>query len=77
MIHAIKHHKAYHEKLKRAFEKMINPKIFQVGYLVLKENINKIIANDEVKGKIEPNWLGVVVEATGSWAYRLSPMDGK
>lgn len=53
--------------------------MFQEGYLVLKENINKIATNDEVKGKFEPNWLGcfLMVEATGSGTYILSSMDGK
>jgi len=50
-----------------------------MGDLELKENIKKTIANDEEKGKFEPNWLGpfVVVKVTGSRAYRLSSMDGK
>lgn len=49
-----------------------------MGDLVLKENINKIVANYEVKGKFELNWLGpfFVVEATRSGAYKLSSMDG-
>lgn len=50
-----------------------------MGELVLKENKNKTIANDKIKGKFEPNWLGpyVVVDAIGSEAYKLSFMDGK
>jgi len=46
---------------------------------VLKVNINKTKANDEAKGKFEPNWLGpyVVIEAIGLGAYRISSMDGK
>ena len=41
-----------------------------MGYLVLKENINKIVANEEAKGKFEPNSLGpyIVVESIGSGA---------
>lgn len=33
---------------------------------MLKKNIDKIVANDEVKEKFEPNWLGsfVVVATT-------------
>jgi len=65
--------------LKRSFSKKIKPKMFQVGDLVLNENINKNITNDEVKGKFGPNWLEpfVVVEDIGSGAYKLSSMDGK
>jgi len=46
---------------------------------VLKININKIAANDEIKDNFEPNWLGpyVVIDATRSGAYRLSSMYGK
>lgn len=51
--------------------------MFQVGYLVLKENINKTTAND--KGNFEPNWLGpfVIIKDTRSGAYKLPSMDGK
>ena len=50
-----------------------------MGDLVLKENVNKIVANDEAKGKFEPNWLGpyVIVDVIGLGAYRLSSMDDK
>jgi len=46
---------------------------------VLKENINKIARNDEMKEKFEPNWLGlfVVIDLIRLGAYRLSSMDGK
>ena len=46
---------------------------------MLKENINKTIANDETKGKFEPNWLDpyIFVDAIGSRTYSLSSMDGK
>jgi len=78
-IKAIEHHKVYHAKLQRAFGKKIKIKEFKVGDLVFKEYINKIIANDETKWKFEPNWLGpyVVIDSTGSSAYRLSTLDGK
>lgn len=51
-IKSIEYQKAYHARLKRAFGKRLRPKEFKVGDLVLKENKN---ANDEVKGKFEPN----------------------
>jgi len=67
-IKEIENQKAYHAKLKRVFGKKIKLKEFNVGDLILKENINKIAANDEVKGKFEPNWLGlfIVIEVTRS-----------
>lgn len=78
-IKAIEHHKGYHAKLKRSFSKKIKVKEFKVDDLVLKENINKTIANNKFKGKFESNWLGpfFVVEAKGSRAYRLSSINGK
>lgn len=78
-IRASEHQKVYHAKLKGSFGKKIKAKEFNMGDLVLKDNINKIVVNDEVNGKFEPNWLGpyVVVEETGSRAYNLSYMDGK
>ena len=65
--------------LKRAFGIKIKTKAFDLGDLVLKENINKKTTNDEAKGKFEPNWLGpyVVVEAIGLVAYRFSTLGGK
>jgi len=65
-IHAIEHQRLYHANLKIAYDKKVKPKSFQVGDLVLKENINKTTTNDEVKGKFEPNWLDpyIVVEET-------------
>lgn len=66
IIKEIEHQEIYHAKLKRAFGNKIIPKEFKVGEFVLKKNINKIIANDEAKGKFELNWLSpfIVVEAT-------------
>jgi len=54
-IKAIEHQKVYHAKLKSAFGKKIKAKEFKVGDLVFKENLNKTAANDEIKGKFEPN----------------------
>lgn len=78
-IKAIEHQKLYHEKIKRAFGKRIKAKEFKVEDLVLKENINKIIANDETKGKFKSNWSVpyIMIDAIGSGAYRISSMDGK
>lgn len=78
-IRAIAHHKVYYAKLQRDFHKKIKIKEFKVDDLVLKENINKIAANDETKGKFEPTWLGpyVIVGSTRLGAYRLSTLDGR
>lgn len=46
---------------------------------MLKENINKINRNDEVKGELEPSYLRpfVLVEDVESYVYKLSSMDVK
>ena len=46
---------------------------------MLKENINKIAANDKTKGRFDLDWLGpyVVIDIIGLSAYRISSMDGK
>lgn len=49
-----------------------------MGDLVIRENINKTITNDKIKGKFEPLWYVIyVVDAIGLGAYKLSSMDGK
>lgn len=55
------------------------PKNFEVGDMVLQENISNISARDELKGKFEPNWVGpyLVTEVFGRGAYRLSTLDGE
>lgn len=48
-IKVVEHQKAYHEKLNKAFGKNVKSKLFKIQDLILKENINKIAMNDEVK----------------------------
>lgn len=75
----IENQKVFHAKLKREYEKKFKPIFFQMVDLVLKENINKIIANDEFKEKFELNWFSpyFVVDEMRIRAYKLSTMDGK
>lgn len=46
---------------------------------MLKENINEIVAKDEIKSKFKPNWFDpyVVVDEIGLGVYILSSMYGK
>ena len=55
------------------------PKNFEVGDMVLQENISNAIAKGELKGKFEPNWVGpyIITEVFGRGAYRLSTLDGE
>jgi len=57
----------------------VTPKAFEVGDMVLQENISKTIARDELKGKFEPNWVGpyIIMEAHGIGSHRLSTLYGE
>lgn len=61
----------YQNKIKRAYNKKIKPKQFEVGDLLLKENQAKTKAEkNEKPRKFEPNWVGpyVVTAKFGSGA---------
>ena len=55
------------------------PTAFEVGDMVLIENISNTIAKDELKGKFEPNWVGpyIIMKVHGRGSYRLSTLDGE
>lgn len=42
-------------------EKEIKPKKFQIGDLVLLENISSTTTSHKLKGKFQPNWIGLYV----------------
>ena len=57
----------------------MTPKAFEVGDMVLQENVSNTTTRDELKGKFEPNWVGpyIIMEAHGRGSYRLSTLDGE
>ncbi|XP_058757655.1 uncharacterized protein LOC131630928 [Vicia villosa] len=73
---AICHGQAYQKKMKRAFDKKIRARHFQVGDLVLKKILP--IHNDP-RGKWTPNYEGpyVVKKVFSGGAMILSTMDGE
>ncbi|XP_058755175.1 uncharacterized protein LOC131628350 [Vicia villosa] len=73
---AICHGQAYQKKMKKAFDKKIRPRHFQVGDLVLKKILP--IHNDP-RGKWTPNYEGpyVVKKVFSGGAMILSTMDGE
>ena len=75
---AYDHLTVYQNYLKHNFNKKVHPRQFQVGDMVLKENM-KVQANREKKGKFETTWLGpyVVIASFGSEAYQLSTFEGE
>ena len=63
--------------MKRAYGKKMVPKEFEVGDMVLQENISNTIAKDELKGKFKLNWVGpyIITKVFGRVSYRLSTLD--
>ena len=55
------------------------PKAFEIGDMVLQENISNTNTKDELKGKFKPNWVGpyIIIEVFGRGPYRLSTLDGE
>ena len=78
-ISSLEHLGAYQQRIKRSYIKRVIPKNFEVGDIVLQENISNIIAKDELKGKFELNWVGsyIIIEVFVKGAYRLSTLDGE
>ena len=65
---AYDHLTVYQTHLKKNLNKKVLPQHFQLGDMVLKENM-KIQADQEKKGKFEPTWLGPYV-VTASFGFR-------
>lgn len=74
---AVNHLTAYQQRMSRNYNHRVNPRVFQIGDLVLWEN-PKNQTKREKKGKFEPNWIGpyVIISVYGSKAYRLSTPEG-
>ena len=69
-INALEHLRAYQQRIKRSYGKKVVPKAFEVGDMVLQENISNNTTKDELKGKFEPNWVGpyIIIEVYGRGA---------
>jgi len=78
-INASEHLKAYQQRIKIAYGKKVVPKAFEVGDMVLQENISNTTTKDELKRKFEPNWVSpyIITEVHGRSSYRLSTLDGE
>ena len=68
----------YQQRIKRAYGKKMVAKEFEVGDMVLHENVSNTTTKDELKRKFEPNWVGpyIITEVFDRGAYRLSTLDG-
>lgn len=74
---ALNHLQGYQNKMRRSYNKRVNPHYFEVGDIVLNEN-HKNLTEHEKLGKFEPNWLGpfVITKVVGNDAYHLQMMEG-
>ena len=67
----------YRARMSRAYDKLVRPRAFTPGELVLVLKRTKIV-NRKGKGKFDPNWEGpyVIEEAYEGGAYQLVDTDG-
>ena len=74
-LRATDHVQTYHRKMTHAFRKMVKPRKFQKGDLVLK--VNKGLIGDP-RGKFRPTWSGsyVIRDLIQEGATRLTNLDG-
>ena len=70
--------RAYQQRMSRSYNKKVNPRSFQLGDLVLRENPKNQQQRTQ-KGKFEPNWLGpyIITAVFGSGEYQLSTAKGE
>ena len=75
ILRVVDHVQAYQRKMTRAFRKMVNPKKFKKGDLVLKV-LRGLIGDPE--GKFRPTWSGpyVIRDLTRGGAAWLTNLDG-
>jgi len=78
-INALEHLRTYQQRIKRAYGIKMVPKAFEVGDMVLQENVSSTTAKDELKGKFEPNWVGpyITKKVFGRGVYKLYTLDGE
>ena len=75
-IAAICHHQLYQNRMAKAYDKKVRPRVFQEGDLVLKKLLS---LSGEDRSKWAPNYEGpyVVRKAFSGGALKLSRMDGE
>jgi len=79
IINALEHLRIYQQRIKRAYGKKMVTKAFEIGDMVLQENVSNTTTKDELKRKFEPNCVGpyIITKVFGRGAYRLSTLDGE
>nr|XP_027067607.1 uncharacterized protein LOC113693243 [Coffea arabica] len=75
-LNAVCHGQCYQQRMARAYNKKVKPRLFEVGDKVLKRILPM---QDEAKGKFAPNWQGpfIVKKVLSGGALILMEMDGQ
>ncbi|XP_027169433.1 uncharacterized protein LOC113769160 [Coffea eugenioides] len=75
-LNAMCHGQCYQQRMARAYNKKVKPRLFEVGDKVLKRILPM---QDEAKGKFAPNWQGpfIVKKVLSGGALILMEMDGQ
>ena len=73
---AVYHSQCYQKRISRSFNKMVRPRQFKEGDLVLKKILS---IQEEAKGKFAPNYHGlfIVKKVLSGRALILAEMDGE
>lgn len=65
--------------MKRVYNKKVQPREFEIGDLVLKENQQQSHIERPLKDKFAPNWLEpyIVKQKFSTCTYHLADMEGR
>ena len=76
-LNALQNFELYRQNMVRAYEKLVKPRVFRKGGLVLVLR-RPIVVKGKVKGKLEPKWEGpfVIEQVYDGGAYQLIDQEG-
>jgi hypothetical protein len=77
-LNALQDLELYHRNMVRAYDKLVKPRVFHKGELVLVLRL-PIIVKGKSKGKLEPKWEGpfVIEQVYDGGAYQLINREGE
>jgi hypothetical protein len=77
-LNALQDLELYHRNMVRAYDKLVKPRVFRKGELVLVLRC-PIVVKGKAKGKLEPKWEGpfVIEQIYDGGAYQLINQEGE
>ena len=77
-LNALQDLELYHQNMVRAYDKLVKPRVFRKGELVLVLR-RPIVIKGQAKGKLEPKWEGpfVIEQVYDGSAYQLIDQHGE